>query len=273
MLKPTPLKALCLVVALLMPLTTVSPISETTVTACAIGGGVLSSAAAGYAIHSIAKSNGCSDTSTWLWTGLGSAATGFAVGALIYKIMGMYTPTGRFAYAQGVIATLSVDPIITKAGDSPDQIVARITSMHGTSWPLVAARETLMRQSVELGSASSALDAAYNEAIQRPADYPYILQRYQGLRTSIPNIYANIEHVLLVISKNEKYDLQVGLFEKHQAEIRQQQHEKTLQSSQQYHESWENYKERDYKRKENDKDRKLVASKPNAKLNFTMGGR
>ncbi len=251
----------------------VSPISETTVTACAVGGGIACSALTGYGIHLLARHNGCSNTSTWLLTGLGSAAAGFAAGALIHNIMSKYTPTGRFAYAQGVIASLHANKLIARAGDNQDAVVARIISIYGTSWPLVAARESLMRNSINLGSASTELDLAYNEAIQAPDNYPFIIQGYHGLRASIPAIYNNIELLLQIITKHEKYDLQVGLFEKHMAQMRKQQHEKTLQSDKLSHDSWENHKERDYKRKENDKDRHLVAGRPTAKLNFTMGGR
>lgn len=285
---------------------TARPISETTATVCAIGGGAVSGALAGYGIHYLAKKNGYSNTTTWLLTGLGSATAGVGAGALIYYIMSKYTPTGRFAYAQGIIAELYADPIIAGAHDGTEHLIARITSAHGTSWPLVAARENLMRQSVNLGSAATALDMAYTEAKANPGRYPEIMQNYQQLRASIPHIYHNIEHVLNIITNNEKYDSQVQLFERHMEQVRQQQHELALQGNQLSHERWENYQdrdhdsreknkdrihqsnesskkyyykyndkreERDYKRQENHKDRVFAASRPNTKINFSMGGR
>lgn len=299
-------KIVALSLALAVTTQTVSPISETTATVCAVGGGAVTGALAGYGVHYLARKNGCSDTTTWLLTGLGSAAAGVGAGALIYHIMSKYTPTGRFAYAQGIIADLYADPIIAGAHDGTDHLVARITSRHGTSWPLVAAREALMQQSVNLGSAATALDMAYTEAKENPGKYPEIMQNYQQLRTSIPHIYHNIEYVLKVITNHAQYNGQVSLFERHMEQVRQQQHEQALQGNQLNHERWENHKdrdhhsyekskdrthesnesskkyhykysdkreERDYKRQENYNDRVFAGSRPNTKIKYNGGGR
>ncbi len=273
MLRSNKILSLILTCGLSLSFAPIQSISETTATACAIGGGTFAGAAAGYGIYAATQAAESSSTSSLLWAGLGGAAIGFTTGGLIYSIMNSYTPTGRFAYAQGIIYTLLNDPVISKATSSNDLIIARITSTYGTSWPLICAREELMRQSVDLGSASAALNAAYQEATQSPGSYPNIMQEYQKWSASIPGIYGSIEQVLLAITTNKLYDQQVKLFEKHQTEIRRQQHERSLQLEKQAHESWENEKERMYKKEENKKDRTFIANKPNASLKFNMGGR
>lgn len=273
MLRSNKLLSLILACSLSFSVAPIQPVSETTATACAIGGGALAGTAAGYGIYAATQAANGSSTSSLLWAGLGGAAIGFATGGLIYSIMSSYTPTGRFTYAQGIIYTLLNDPVISKATSSNDLIIARITSTYGTSWPLICAREELMRQSVDLGSASAALNAAYQEAAQNPGSYPHIMQEYQKLSAAIPGIYGSIEQVLLAITANRLYDQQVKLFEKHQTEIRRQKHERSLQLDRQAHESWESQKERMYKEEENKKDRAFIANKPNASLKFNMGGR
>lgn len=249
------------------------PISENTVTLCSIGGGTVVGGLTGWGIKSYAEGEGWSNGVKWGATIGGGALAGVATGALIYKLMSFYTPTGRFNYASGIIGSLSVNPLVNIDVRSFDSTTARITAMYGTSWPLTLAREDLMTQARHLGAALAALNDAHSEASSNPTSYGAIMQQTPALRESAARSYTQIESVLEFITKHPNYDKQVALFEQHEAERRQRDHEAALQRQKLAHKTTEKMLDRDYKRRENERDRQFAATRPNARLNLNIGGR
>jgi len=249
---------------------TVSSISETAAYGFAALGGVV----AGGATGAIIAANQTEYSLTPII--LGGAVVGAVTGGLLYLILESYTPNGHFRYASRIINQLSIDGLININIADADRATAGINAYFGTSWPLILAREKLMRDAQSLQSALHSLEEARSGAQADPMKYALITQGCGGLYYSAAIINEKIEAVLQFVSTHQKYDLQVQLYEHHKEKEADRAHKNQLMAAKLGHKFQEARLERDYKRTENQRDRDLIAARAAhapVQLNMNLGGR
>ncbi len=232
-------------------LTPIKPISETTAHLGAVAGGLIAGGATGVGIYSCSFNNHTDQSIRKVVSILSGAAAGGITWYLLYKWLYSMTPPGRFAAAQAIVFNASFDSLIAREYTSEEYLISHVTARFGTSWPLVIAREYLMTMSRNLLDARSLLNNAYQEA-QNNTSYTSLCVQCQQLQQKISYIAPIIEKRLLVITRNEKYDLQIQLYERHIEEERRRQHEQKLQHEALLHDSMEREADR---RNERNRDR------------------
>jgi hypothetical protein len=219
-------------------MTHVKPISETTAHLGAIAGGLIAGGATGIGTYSLAFDNRSNQNIRKIVSILSGAAAGGLTWYLVHKWLYSMTPPGRFATAQAIIFNVSFDSLIAREYRTEQDLFSHVTARFGTSWPLVIARERYMSMSSGLLEARSLLNSAYQEAQNNPS-YTSLCAQCQQLQQKISDIAPIIENRLTVITKNEKYDLQTQLFERHMEEERHRQHEQHLQYQALAHDSYQ----------------------------------
>ena len=117
------------------------------------------------------------------------AAVGGIAGLVSAKIMRnrlvSYTPTGKFAYAQERLAKAHQNTILTNNFATSSALMAYIAATFTDSGSLAIARQELISSAQCLAEAKIALNAAYNEGQNNPANYPDLIQQYQPMLQDI----------------------------------------------------------------------------------------
>lgn len=219
------------------------PISETAATVGAGVGGAVAGAAAGAGTYWIALKNCQNEPLRLTASGLALLGVGGLTTYFLYQWLYSMTPPGRVAAASILIANASYDSLICNEFATHEALFSHSTARFGTSWPLVIARERYTTIKHNLDTARVLLNQAIQEA-QGNSKYFTLCNQCTQLSQTINQIEKTIEPRINAITKNEKYDLQTQLYEKHMEAERKRAHEQSLQFNKLYHDSSERDKDR-----------------------------
>jgi hypothetical protein len=249
------LKKLMLVAFVAGVHTSAHPISETTATVGGVVGGVVAGAVSMYAANEILgykapEGHGWAvpplidgKTPRLVVSGLIGAGVGGLIGYAIYSMLYAQTPTARFAAAKAIIQSVSRNHLITKEFATIEDLTSYLTAYFGTSWPLLNARDAYMGLAYSLDTARDLLSKANDEA-QNKAGYETLCAQCVEYNEKITQLAQAIEPRIVAITKHEKYEFQVQLYEKYKEGERQRVHEEKLQQDALSHDSWERFKDR-----------------------------
>lgn len=205
----------------------VFPISETTAHVGAAAGGAIIGAGTGFLTYSALQRQNLS--SGWR-TGL-SITAGAAVGGLswylLYKALYTMTPKGRFEHAQKVVSSVESAYILNRNFHSMDEFEAAMNTAYSTNWPLIETRDKLVALKNDLLMARDFINLVVTE-IRGDYSYGSLDQNCKDLLERATVCLEKIENMMPFILKNDKYVLQVQLYEKHMEAEREREHEQKL---------------------------------------------
>lgn len=226
----------------------VKPLSETAKNIIAITGGAAAGVGAGFATKSVCENNRLNGP----FKPIAATAVGIGSGALTWYALDMMlfnlTPPGRVFNAAKIIANAENDFFVGARDLHERAVIEGVYASFGTNWPLVLARTHILNLSGDLDYAHELLDMAFNEALGQ-SQYYDLCQKCKSLKARIPALKERIVYSVNTISKDPSYKEQSILYEKHVEAERQRVHEKNMQAWQQWHDSIEKNKEREFKEK------------------------
>jgi len=226
----------------------VKPLSETAKNIIAVTGGAAAGIGAGLATKSVCENNRLNGP----FKPIAATVVSIGSGALTWYALDMwlsnFTPPGRVLNAAKAIAKAESDFFVGARDLNERAVIEGVYSSFGTNWPLVLARTHILNLSGDLDYANELLDMAFNEALGQ-SQYYDLCQRCKSLKARIPALKERIVYSVNTISKDPSYKEQSILYEKHIEAERQRAHESYMQASQQWHDSIEKNKEREFKEK------------------------
>jgi hypothetical protein len=121
-------------------------------------------------------------------------------------------------------------PVVKHRKPPPPQepeIFPHITTRFGTSWPLVAAKEHLVKLASDLAAAQE-LILQVNQESKGRSEYVDFMDKLSVLPKIILDLTKNIEERVAVITNRRDYASQISLYESYKQDERRQQHEERL---------------------------------------------
>lgn len=253
-----------MLISLLSPNTSVSPISENTANIGSIGGGAAVGALSAWLTSLALNQRNATNDKLSPATKLAIAGlVGAGVGGLTWYGLNQYlhtlTPTGRFRAASDLIMFAETDSLITRKFQSVNEIVSHANGRFGTSWPLVLARDHCMTIRNSLSTAYSLLSAANSEAMGK-IEYGDLCARCSAQQDKIQAMADLLEQRVNAVVEHESYQFQVKLHEEYleqqralaaqrEEKQRDRAHESYEKNKDRLHESFEKYNDRLLKEK------------------------
>lgn len=179
------------------------------------------------------------------------------------QIIKLHETAIRLARAQQLINDAMTSPLIRKNFTTHEDLISHIMVQFGTNWPLVLASQKCITIANNLQAAYKMLHNVEQEVQNNTMHTMFLLPCSQA-KQQIPELEQIVQLRVLEITKDEKYDQQVLLFEKNQEADRQRKeaerqrkHEEQLLQQKLYnkqkllgekftHDSWERSRDRQH---------------------------
>ena len=147
------------------------------------------------------------------------AAAGGLFGGIVYMKCLKYTPQGRFAVAQEMIAHCQQDSLIARNFDSAEGVVIHANARFGTNIPLVHGRMHLTNMHGNLTTAINLLTTVLHQ-VEGQQEFQDLAGQCLQERNNALQTLNGLENRIHFLMTARDYNFQVNLFE--QDRIRQQ---------------------------------------------------
>lgn len=218
------------------------PIHETNAKVSAAAGGAIVGGLAGALAYYFCDHTLSRDAKTAIAIISGGVAGGISWYVLREMLYSM-TPTGRVEASHALISETKHDPLVSRSFTNPEELFSLIVSRFHSNWPLIEARARYLVLSKNLETANMVLRHVMLE-IRGARGYEDLVEQCNSLINSISEFAQIIELRISKITRHEKYNFQVNLFEKNQEADRKRKHEHAILAAQKAHESAERERER-----------------------------
>ncbi|MFH0898428.1 MAG: hypothetical protein V1855_02525 [bacterium] len=176
-------------------------------------------------------------------TGAG-ALTWWALHSFLYS----YTPREKIRRVEKIVMTIEMDSLISRNFTSPEEIINAVNACFGTNWPLVTARTKLTDFVQSLIIAREILLDTKQEITQNRLLYPGLISSCDQVFEKITALSKKIEQRIGTLIAHKNFNIQLQLYQDHLELQLQRDHEHSLLSTSLSHDTWERWKDRDFKK-------------------------